>query len=190
MSNIYFEEQIFEKTDFSEKALTVGEYEVCTFINCNFSDSDLSQIGFVDCEFNGCNLSMVKVVKTIFNNVKFKECKMLGVNFENSNEFLFSFDFENCILDFSSFYKRSLKNSKFKNCSLQEADFTESDLSNISFDNCDMTRTKFENTLLEKTDLSTSYNFSIDPEKNRIKKAKFSLTGIAGLLDKYDIVIQ
>jgi hypothetical protein len=38
--------------------------------------------------------------------------------------------------------------------------------------------------------LRTSYNYSINPEVNRIKKAKFSTTGIAGLLHKYDIEIE
>jgi len=33
-------------------------------------------------------------------------------------------------------------------------------------------------------------NYSIDPEKNKIKKARFSTAGIAGLLDKYDIEIS
>jgi hypothetical protein len=36
----------------------------------------------------------------------------------------------------------------------------------------------------------TSFNYSIDLERNRIKKAQFSITGIAGLLDKYDIDID
>ena len=48
----------------------------------------------------------------------------------------------------------------------------------------------FENTILEKADFRTSFNYSIDPGKNRIKKAKFSLAGIAGLLEKYDIEID
>jgi fluoroquinolone resistance protein len=48
----------------------------------------------------------------------------------------------------------------------------------------------FENTILENADLSTSSNFSIDPETNRIRKAKFSRLGIVGLLDKYDIEIE
>lgn len=47
----------------------------------------------------------------------------------------------------------------------------------------------FDNTILEKVDLSSSSNYIIDPEKNRIKKAKFSLLGISGLLRKYDIEI-
>jgi fluoroquinolone resistance protein len=44
--------------------------------------------------------------------------------------------------------------------------------------------------LLEKADFRTAYNYSIDPEKNRIKKAKFSIFGVTGLLDKYDIEIE
>ena len=55
---------------------------------------------------------------------------------------------------------------------------------------CDLTDTKFENTVIEKADFRTSFNYSIDPYLNRIKKAKFSLTNITGLLDKYDIEIE
>jgi hypothetical protein len=44
--------------------------------------------------------------------------------------------------------------------------------------------------VLEKTDFRTAYNYSFDPENNRIKKAKFSLAQVVGLLDKYDIHIE
>jgi fluoroquinolone resistance protein len=44
--------------------------------------------------------------------------------------------------------------------------------------------------MLEKADFRTSNGYSIDPEMNRIKKAKFSLEGVAGLLDKYDIEVE
>ena len=48
----------------------------------------------------------------------------------------------------------------------------------------------FDNSNLEKVDFTTAFNFSIDPEINRIKKAKFSLAGVLGLLNKYDIIIE
>jgi uncharacterized protein YjbI with pentapeptide repeats len=69
-------------------------------------------------------------------------------------------------------------------------DFTETDLTESLFENCDLARATFANTMLEKTDFCTAYNYSIDPDLNRIKKAKFSTAGIAGLLDKYDILIE
>ena len=73
---------------------------------------------------------------------------------------------------------------------MQEVDFTECDLTNAVFDNCDLMKSNFDNTILEKADLRTSYNYSIDPEINLIKKAKFSIPGVTGLLDKYDIIIE
>jgi len=83
-----------------------------------------------------------------------------------------------------------LKKLIFKNCNLTEVDFTEADLSAALFDHCDLAKALFENTILEKADFRTSYNYSIDPEMNKIKKARFSTPGIAGLLDKYDIDIE
>ena len=60
----------------------------------------------------------------------------------------------------------------------------------FSFENCDLMRATFENTIIEKVDFRTSYNYSIDLEINKVKKAKFSLTGVVGLLDKYEIEID
>jgi fluoroquinolone resistance protein len=73
---------------------------------------------------------------------------------------------------------------------LTEADFSESDLTAAVFDHCDLARATFDHTVLEKADFRTAVNYSIDPEKNKIKKARFSMAGIAGLLDKYDIDIS
>lgn len=186
MDQAYFTEKDFDGIEKLEK----GEYEECTFKNCNFSNADLSEINFAECTFEQCDLSMAKIVNTIFREVKFENCKLLGLHFENCNDLLFSADFDGCQLNLCSFYKRSMKNTNFKNCNLQEADFTESDLTGSTFDSCDLTGVTFENTVLEKSDLRSSFNYSIDPELNRIKKAKFSLTGITGLLDKYDIEIE
>jgi len=63
-------------------------------------------------------------------------------------------------------------------------------LSDSVFDNCDLTGATFYITNIEKADFRTSDNYSIDPENNRIKKAKFSLPAVTGLLDKYDIKVD
>ena len=112
------------------------------------------------------------------------------MHFENCDQFLFEVDFVNCILNLSSFYKLKLKKTRFKDSNLSEVDFTETDLASSLFDNCDLAGARFERTILEKADLRTSRNYSIDPELNKIKKAKFSAHGITGLLDKYDIEIE
>ena len=71
-----------------------------------------------------------------------------------------------------------------------EVDFSETDLVGSVFKNCDLSGTIFENTHLEKADLRTAYNYHIDPESNKLKKAKFSLQGLPGLLDKYGLEIE
>jgi uncharacterized protein YjbI with pentapeptide repeats len=98
--------------------------------------------------------------------------------------------FEVCNLNLSSFYKLKLKNMRFVNCTLHEVDFTEADLTASLFENCDLQRTLFANTNLEKADFRTAFNYSIDPELNRIKKARFSMPGVLGLLSKYNIDIE
>lgn len=190
MEQEYFENKTFEKIDFTLNPPVKGEYEYCRFLDCDFSNADLNALKFVDCVFEGCNLSMAKLGMTAFRNVKFSNCKLLGLHFENCNPLGLSVSFENCNLSLSSFYRTRLKKMIFKNLKLHDVDFTESDLSGSVFEDCDLTGATFENTNIEKADFRTSFNFSIDPATNRVKKARFSLSGLPGLLNRFDIEID
>jgi len=190
MEQDYIREKTFEKNNFTIDPLARGEYENCIFSSCDFSNSDLTDIKFFECEFLACNLSMATLKKTTFKDVKFKDCKMLGLLFEHCNEYGFTVSFDNCILNYSSFYQKKIKKTSFKNSELHEVEFSDCDLTGSVFSKCDLMSAKFENTIIEKVDFRTSFNYSIDPDFNRIKKAKFSLTEIAGLLNKYDIEID
>lgn len=189
MAKDYITDRVYEKIDFTVNGLPDADFEGCRFFHCNFSGADLSGYNFTECEFKDCNLSSAKIIQTTFNDARFSDCKMMGLHFKNANEFLFTVSFENCILNISSFYKRKMKKTVFSRCSLQEADFTETDLTEVSFNECDLQLAKFEHTVLEKADLRTSYNYSIDPALNKVRKARFSLPGVLRLLDKYDIII-
>jgi uncharacterized protein YjbI with pentapeptide repeats len=90
----------------------------------------------------------------------------------------------------ASFYQRNLKGSSFSNCPLHEVDFSECDLSKGLFTNCDFSHALFDQSNLTKLDLSTCYNFTIDPERNKITKAKFSKDQLIGLLAKYQITVS
>jgi uncharacterized protein YjbI with pentapeptide repeats len=115
---------------------------------------------------------------------------MIGLQFEACSDFGFSLEFSNCILNHSSFYQKKIKNTLFFDSKLLEVEFTESDLTQTVFDMCDLTRSIFENSNLEKTDFRTAINYSIDLDKNKVKKALFSLNGTPGLLGKYGIKIS
>lgn len=186
MQKTYTVDRTFDGND----SLNKGEYENCIFNGCDFTGSDLSDYQFLDCVFDGCNFSMATLGNTAFRNVQFKECKMLGLQFDTCNEFGLSFYFDGCQLNHSSFYKTNIKKTVFKNSQLHETEFTETDLTSAVFDNCDLSQATFDQTILDKADFRTAYNYSIDPEINRIKKAKFSLSDVFGLLFKYDIEIE
>jgi len=190
MARVYVEDKNFQGTDFSKDVIAIGDYDNCSFVNCNFAKADLSEINFDTCQFNSCDFSLVAIKNVAFRDIAFKDCKLLGLHFDDCNKFVFSVRFENCQLNLSSFFKMNLIHAKFKDCNLQEVDFSESNLTGIVFNNCNLTGTIFDNTIIEKADFRSAINYSIDPEKCRIKKAKFSIHGIRGLLDKYNIVIE
>jgi fluoroquinolone resistance protein len=190
MDTALHEDKTFDNIDYSGKKLSRTEYVDCTFINCNFTKTDISQHDFVDCVFKGCNLSLTIMENTGLKNISFKDCKLTGIDFSRCSNFLFAVSFENSPLDYSSFFKKKMKKALFTDCSIKEADFTETDLSMAIFKNCDLMNAAFVGSVLEKTDFRTARNYALDPELNKIKKAKFTYPGVTGLLLKYDIEIE
>src|ERR1035437_57555 len=184
------ENKVFEKVNFANKELKNATFEKCTFTNCDFANSNLSSNTFNECCFDGCNMGMAKLNKTKLTHIRFVNCKLIGINFYECTDFLFSANFDNCLLDYTSFAGKKMPKVKFINSSLKEANFSNSDLSESIFENCNLEGTIFNKSILNKADLTTAFNFSIDPEFNKIKKTKFSRSTIHGLLSKYDIVIE
>ncbi|WP_417888025.1 pentapeptide repeat-containing protein [Zunongwangia sp.] len=183
------EDKKFEKINYTEKTLRNREFFQCDFIRCNFTESDLRGNTFEDCTFENCNFSMTSIDGTGFRNVLFLDSKILGIDFSKCNEFMFSFKFENCLLDYSTFFRTKMQKTAFINCSLKQVDFSEVDLTSSLFTNSDLTGALFSRTVLEKVDFSNAQNFAIDPEQNSMKKAKFSANQLESLLYKYDLTI-
>ena len=184
------QDKTFKGKDYSVKHLPKAEYDNCTFVNCNFSNSFLSTIGFIECEFVDCNLSMVKAKQSTLKDIHFNNCKLVGFPFDTCNNFLMSLEFDQCNLNLASFNGLNLKGTRFNDCNLKEADFTETDLTGSMFSSCDLHRAIFDNSTLDKIDFTTAINFSINPENNKLKHAKFSQINAIRLLEKYNIKIE
>lgn len=191
MAGDYFHQIVFDKdTHFSQDSLKANEYEDCRFEHCDMDKADVSQTAFSECTFTDCNLSMARLTKTAFRNVRFQNCKLLGLHFEDANPFGFSVQFEGCILDHSSFYGMNIRETSFVNTSLREVDFTDADISGSAFDKCDLLNAHFENTHLENADFRTAVHFQINPTINKIRKARFSMDNLEGLLISFDISVE
>ncbi len=185
----YFFEQSYQQIKFDEKQLPLAEYEQCTFINCDFTKANLNRYKFIDCQFVDCNLSMVSLVDTVMNKVVMERCKLLGIHWFTCDKFMFAVWFKSCALSNASFYNFNIKKTFFENCDLKEADFSGADMTECKLKSCDLSNAMFGNTNLSKADLSTSFNFSINPNLNKLKGAQFSRDNINGLLDVFQIKI-
>jgi len=190
MIDLFNEDKEFNNEDFSGELLQGIECVACKFSNCNFSNTDLSHCDFMDCIFDNCNFSLVKVNNTGLKNIRLLKSKITGVDFSACKDFLLAFHFEGCTIDYCSFWGKKLKKTNFRECSIKESDFSEADLTGAAFNNCDLLNTVFKGTKLEKADFRTAANYIIDPEQNHLKKARFSIHGLPGLLAKYDIHIE
>ena len=117
---------------------------------------------------------MAVLKNTGLKNIKFIGCKLMGLDFSASNNFLFSMSFQDCLLDYSTFLQKKMKKTYFIDCSLKDVDFSNTDLSLALFKNCDLANATFAGRILEKTDFRTSRNYAFDPSENKVKRTKFS----------------
>lgn len=180
----------FNNLHYSENEIKYKEFEECTFTDCNFTDCNFSGVVFTDCIFNNCNFREAQINYVGLRNVLFNHCDFTDVNFAMTDQLLFEFHFKDCQLDYAKFYALKLKKMSFTNCSMIAVDFMTTDLTEVLFDNCNLHKAVFTDAVADKADFLTSYNFTIDPEKTKLRKAQFSKEGLKGLLQKYEIIVR
>lgn len=165
-------------------------FEECQFINADLKNVTLSRVKFSDCRFEDCNLERCFLVDTFFQDVQFKNCRLLGLDFDPCSRMLLKMHFEESKLSVCSFKGLDLRECSFSKTELQEVDFGSCNCQGVTFNECDLSRSLFERTDLRKADLREAHNFTIDPEQNRLQGARFSRATLDGLLSKYGLAIE
>lgn len=183
------EEKIFKSENFSKKSLEGHVFNSCSFMNCDFSESILRNAKFSTCVFTNCNLSLPKLDACRFQDVQFIDCKIVGAEFFKCDRAFLSLSFKKCLLSYCNFSDLNMKNTHFNGSKIQEAHFTNTVLTGADFADTDLSGTLFHNCDLCKADFSTAVRYSIDPQTNKVKKAKFSLPEAISLLRGFDITI-
>ena len=187
MAESHFE-QTFKAV--SPEEVPQGEYESCVFQQCHWPEATLAGYTFIDCTFEGCDLSLVKLYDTGLQGVRFVQCKLQGLALTDAKAFLMEVSFDRCQLRLANFYRCVLKKTAFKACQLTEVDFSEADLAGARFAECDLSGATFDQTHLEKADFRTAVGYTLAPDRNFVKQAKFSTDGLPGLLQAYDLVME
>jgi fluoroquinolone resistance protein len=146
---------------------------------------------FINCTFSQCNLSLIKVPQSQFSNATFFECKMIGVDWSRAawSRLIFStsLQFHQCILNGSSFLGLTLDEMVLEECKAHDVDFREASFCRAIFRATDFAHSLFGKTDLSRADFSEAVNYDIDIFNNKISKAKFSRYEASRLLNSLDI---
>ena len=191
MNNDFYYDKEFFTNDNSDVLREVGQYE---FVDCTFTSIDLtffnfSQAKFFDCHFIKCNLSNANLTNVIIRGLNFKQCRLMGINWCNSQA-LSTLSFSDSQLDYSVFLGLKLSQAAFESCSLKDVDFSECDLTKANFTHAILENASFNKANLSGADFRSAKDYLIDPRHTDVKKAKFSMPEALILLRSLDIIIE
>lgn len=189
VSGMEFSEHAFDGMEQKGSTVEGAVFEGCSFIRCNFSGSAFKRCHFIDCSFEHCDLSNLQLIGASLRDVNFKDCKAVGINWTSATS-ISHLGFERCILNYAVFTGLDLRNYFFKSSVAREADFAEANLSDVNCRGTDFAGARFSTTNLSKADFRGATNYSIRPDSNKLKKAKFSLPEATLLLYGLDIELE
>lgn len=193
LTNRYIEGESFKTQDYSKREFTFKEIVDTQFVRCDFAEAFFNECRFSRCTFTKCDLSMLKVKSSRFSDVQFESCKAIGINWTEASwaksGFFRLIDFDDCAINYSSFFGLKLKKMRLTNCVAHEVDFGEADLTEAVFTGTDLTGSIFMHTTLTGADFVGAANYSISPALNTLKKTRFALPEAMSLLYNLDIII-
>ena len=106
MKEKVFDKENYTNISYSGTRISNTEFDSCVFLNCDFSNSVLSENDFISCRFESCNFAMAKLSGSGLKDVHFADCKLIGINFDHCSDFLFAANFQKCVLDYASFFRK------------------------------------------------------------------------------------
>ena len=190
----FFSDQRFEDSHLENKTIISNEFHDCSFISSFFSEVVFERCRFVNCLFQDCDLSLMQVPGTFFSACKFEKSRVIGIDWTkadwSSAGLRLPISFKGTSVDHSTFIGLSLPAVQIKDCSVKNVDFRETDLSRAILGGSDFSESLFLDTNLTKADLREAINYHINPEKNILAGARFSIPEAMSLLYAMDIVLE
>ena len=184
-------DQTFEKVHLMPGEIITAEFTDCKFVGCEFESVAFIGCKFSNCIFRECNLNMVRVLESSFPGTRFEQSRLAGIDWTRGSWSRLTLNqpdgFFGCVISHSTFIRLECSGIQIKDCVAHDVDFREADLSRANFEGTDLSKSLFDNTNLSRADLSDAKNYQIDPVKNTLKAAKFSLPEAMALLYSMDI---
>ncbi|WP_320171021.1 pentapeptide repeat-containing protein [Maridesulfovibrio sp.] len=184
-----YEDVLFQNIAMEERTLKEVSFYRCKFQQADFQYAEFRECEFQECVFDDCNLALAVFNSTKVIDSEFNGSKLLGINWGNLGPVIIA-RFYNCLMDRCSFSGMNLTKVGFEDCSLRDASFADCKLARIKFDNCDFSGCQFHQTDMSRADFSTSRNYFMNAETNKLTKTCFSLPEAVSLLANLDIVLK
>lgn len=192
-SEMEYIDQSFKGLALNGDELRGSEFDSCSFDDCSFADAIWRDCQFTNCLFRNCDLSLLQVPISDFLATRFDGCRLIGVDWTraawNSIRLDSTIGFANCTLSHSTFIGLRLRGLQLVESVATNVDFREADLARANFANTDLRNSLFINTDLSGADLSRARHYTIAPQQNKLKQAKFSLPEAMSLLYNLDITL-
>lgn len=181
----------FKHLKLQETGMEGSKFENCNFDNCNFLGTYLDETSFDGCVFTNCRISLVKITNsTKMQNVRFEKCEILGVLFSKSKKVISPIHFDECHLKNCDFSDMKLNSSKFIKCLIEGSDFINSELKLASFKKSRLPDTTIQGCTLIDSNFLHASDFLINPAENKLFNAKFSASGLIGLVKTFGIKVE
>jgi fluoroquinolone resistance protein len=192
-SRAHYVDQVFKDKQLEHAEIVSAEFYDCVFFHSSFAESVFRHCRFVNCVFRECDLSLIKVPESSFSSTLFENSKVMGVNWTEAHwpkaGLASPVSFSKCAISHSTFIGLSLQSIQIRDCVATDVDFREADLSQADFGGTDLFSSIFGKTNLSQADLSRARNYHVDPGRNILKQARFSLPEAMSLLHSMDIVL-
>ncbi|CAG9296282.1 Qnr family pentapeptide repeat protein [Celerinatantimonas diazotrophica] len=211
-------DQLYTQTDFSHTDLSGHIFNHCTFIRCNFKQTNLRDSQFVNCTFRekgeieGCDFSYCDLRDASFDNCRLamsyfgrangfgieirdsdlKGANLAQMNFVNrvSNKMYFcSAYITGCDLSYTNFERQLIEK-----CDLFENRWVGANLKGASFKGSDLSRGVFskdcwEQFQIQDCDLTHSQLYGLDPRKVDLTGVKICSWQQEQLLEQLGIIV-
>jgi fluoroquinolone resistance protein len=181
--------QRFHKINLSDQVLQDLVFYECHFQDCVLRNITFWDCSFENCTFESCDLSNANIDGSSFSNVDFSHSKVIGIQWQKSG-ISFRAHYNHCVLNYSSFFQKNLKQIKIRDCQAKEVDFAECNLYKADFTGTDLEMSRFLQSDLREADFSGAQNYSIDLQQNKVKKAIFALPEALSLFQQFEIKIK
>lgn len=191
-SRTQYEDQTFTQVRMDGVEIASSVFSDCTFVRCSFAKTSFRSCRFLNCVFQHCDLSLARVPNAFLSGVRFEDSKTVGVSWPDakwSGKIQEPLVFARCVISHSTFNGLQLKALKLLDCLAVDVDFRDANLSGADFSGTDLAESLFSNTNLPGADFGKARNYSINPGRNILTRAKFSLPEALALLYSLEIVL-